>query len=94
MCKTIKMVIIRAEIMKTIDERERCDTWCIVIKWTNNEVQFTFTDNQNNTWKRTTHTHTHTHTHTQTHTNKLICKATFIFRSNLELALSIILKQK
>ena len=92
MCKTIKMVIIRAEIMKTIDERERCDTWCIVIKWTNNEVQFTFTDNQNNTWKRTTHTHTDTHTHT--HTNKLICKATFIFRSNLELALSIILKQK
>ena len=92
MCKTIKMVIIRAEIMKTIDERERCDTWCIVIKWTNNEVQFTFTDNQNNTWKRTTHTHTQTHTHT--HTNKLICKATFIFRSNLELALSIILKQK
>ena len=90
MCKTIKMVIIRAEIMKTIDERERCDTWCIVIKWTNNEVQFTFTDNQNNTWKRTTHTHTDTHTHT----NKLICKATFIFRSNLELALSIILKQK
>ena len=69
MCKTIKMVIIRAEIMKTIDERERCDTWCIVIKWTNNEVQFTFTDNQNNTWKRTTHTHTDTHTHTHKQIN-------------------------
>ena len=55
--------------MKTIDERERCDTWCIVIKWTNNEVQFTFTDNQNNTWKRTTHTHTHTHTDTHKQIN-------------------------
>ena len=26
------------EIMKTIDERERCDTRCVEMKWNNSEI--------------------------------------------------------
>ena len=32
------MPIISIEIMKTIDERERCDTRCVVMRWSNSEV--------------------------------------------------------
>ena len=33
------MPIIRVEIMKIIDERERCDTRCVLMRWSNNEVK-------------------------------------------------------
>ena len=29
---------ISAEIMKIIDEREKCDTRCVVMKWGNGQV--------------------------------------------------------
>ena len=32
------MSIIRVEIMKTKDERERCDTKCVVMRWSNSKV--------------------------------------------------------
>ena len=32
------MSIISVEIMRTINEREKCDTRSIVIKWSNSEV--------------------------------------------------------
>ena len=32
------MPIISVEIMKTIDEVERCDTGCILMRWSNSEV--------------------------------------------------------
>ena len=32
------MSIINVDIMKTIDERERCDTRCVVMRWGNSEV--------------------------------------------------------
>ena len=32
------MSIISVEIMKTIDERERCDTRCVVMRRSNNEM--------------------------------------------------------
>ena len=32
------MPIISVEIMKTIDERERCDTRCVVMRRSNNEM--------------------------------------------------------
>ena len=32
------MPIISVAIMKIIDERERCDTRCVVIWWSNSEV--------------------------------------------------------
>ena len=32
------MPIISAEILKIIDERERCDTSCGVMKWSSSEV--------------------------------------------------------
>ena len=32
------MPIISVEIMKTIDERERCDTKCAAMRWSNSEV--------------------------------------------------------
>ena len=31
------MPIMSAEIMKTIQERERCDTRCVVMRWSNSE---------------------------------------------------------
>ena len=32
------MPIYTVEIMKIIDEREKCDTRCVVMRWGNNEV--------------------------------------------------------
>ena len=32
------MLIISVEIMKIIDERERCDKRCVVTRWSNSEV--------------------------------------------------------
>ena len=32
------MLTISIEIMKTIDERERCDTKCVVMRWSNSKV--------------------------------------------------------
>ena len=32
------MPIISVEIMKTIDERDRCDTKCVVMRWSNSKV--------------------------------------------------------
>ena len=32
------MSIISVEIMKIIDERERCDSRCVVMRWSNSEV--------------------------------------------------------
>ena len=32
------MTIISVEIMKTINERERCDTRCVVMRGSNSEV--------------------------------------------------------
>ena len=32
------MSIISAEVMKTIDEREKCDTRHIVMRWSNSEL--------------------------------------------------------
>ena len=32
------MPIISVEITKTIDERERCDAWCVVMRWSNSKV--------------------------------------------------------
>ena len=32
------MPIISVEIMKTIDESKRCDTRCVVMRWSNIEV--------------------------------------------------------
>ena len=32
------MPIISEEIMKTIDERERCETMCILMRWNNSQV--------------------------------------------------------
>ena len=31
-------MLFSVEIMKTIDEREICDTKCVVMRWSNNEV--------------------------------------------------------
>ena len=66
------MPIINVEIMKAIDERERCNIRRVLIRWSNSNVWFccalSFL--------------------------QLICKASLIFKSNLELALSIILKQR
>ena len=47
-------------LMKIIDERQRCDTRCDVMKWSNSEVQsrqwkmpiISVEDNENNIWKR------------------------------------------
>ena len=33
------MMITSVEIMKTIDERERCDTRCVIKRWSHSEVQ-------------------------------------------------------
>ena len=32
------MPIISVELMKIIDERQRCDTRCVVMRWSNSEV--------------------------------------------------------
>ena len=32
------MPIIIVEIMKTIDERERCDRKCVVMRWSDSEM--------------------------------------------------------
>ena len=32
------MLTISVEIIKTIDERERCDTRCAVMRWSNGKV--------------------------------------------------------
>ena len=32
------MPIISLEIMKIIDEKEKCDTKCVVMRWSNSEV--------------------------------------------------------
>ena len=32
------MPIISVEIMKIIDERERCDTGCVAMRWSNSKV--------------------------------------------------------
>ena len=32
------MPIISVEIMKIIDEKEQCDTSCVVMRWSNSEV--------------------------------------------------------
>ena len=32
------MPIITVEIIKSIDERERCDTRCAVMRWSNSEM--------------------------------------------------------
>ena len=32
------MPIISVELMKIIDQRERCDTKCAVMRWSNSEV--------------------------------------------------------
>ena len=32
------MLIIRVEIMKTIDEGKGCDTRCVAMRWSNSEV--------------------------------------------------------
>ena len=32
------MPIISVEIMKIINERERCDKMCVVMRWSNREV--------------------------------------------------------
>ena len=32
------MPIISVEIMKTIDERETCDTRCVAMRWSNSKV--------------------------------------------------------
>ena len=32
------MSITSVEIMKTIDERERCDTMCVTMRWSNSKV--------------------------------------------------------
>ena len=32
------MPIISVEIMKTIDERQRCDIRCVVIRWSNSKA--------------------------------------------------------
>ena len=32
------MPVISVEIMKTIDERERCDTKCVPVRWSNSKV--------------------------------------------------------
>ena len=32
------MPIISVEIMKIIDEKEKCDTMCVGMRWSNNEV--------------------------------------------------------
>ena len=33
------MLIISVEIMKTIDKRERCDTGCVVMRWSNSGIR-------------------------------------------------------
>ena len=32
------MPITSVEIMKTIDEREICDTRCVIVRWTNSKA--------------------------------------------------------
>ena len=32
------MPIISVKIMKTVDERQRCDTRCVIIRWSNSET--------------------------------------------------------
>ena len=32
------MSIMSVDLMKTIDEVERCDTRCVVMRWSNSEV--------------------------------------------------------
>ena len=66
------MPIINVEIMKAIDERERCNIRCVLIRWSNSKVWFccalSFL--------------------------QLICKASLIFKSNLEFTLSNILNER
>ena len=58
------MPIISTEILKITDERKRCDTRCVVMRWSNSKMQsrqykmpiISVTDNKNNRWKRNTHT--------------------------------------
>ena len=33
------MPIISVEIMKIIDEREKCDTRCVVMRWSNSSIK-------------------------------------------------------
>ena len=54
------MPIISAEIMKTKDEKERCDTTCFLMRWTNRKVSLrqwkmsiiSVRGNENSRWKR------------------------------------------
>ena len=32
------MLIISVEIIKIIDQREKCDTKCVIMRWSNSEV--------------------------------------------------------
>ena len=45
--ETVKDAVISAEIMKTIDERERCDTKCVVMRWSNSNVKVIVKDADN-----------------------------------------------
>ena len=53
------MLIISVEVMKTIDERKRCDTRCVVMRWSISEVKLRqwkmliiiVSDSENNRWK-------------------------------------------
>ena len=54
------MLIISEEIMTTIDKKERCDTKCFVMRWSNSKVKLrqekkliiSVRDNGNNRWNR------------------------------------------
>ena len=80
------MLIIRVEIMKTIDERE--------MQKTPKEKQITTErSNGNRSYSEKVRAKWFCWTF-KLGFLQLICKASFIFKSNLELALSIILKQR
>ena len=80
------MLIIRVEIMKTIDERE-------MQKMPKEKQIMTERSNGNRSYSEKVRAKWFCWTF-KLGFLQLICKASFIFKSNLELALSIILKQR
>ena len=49
------MLIISVQITKIIDEREKCDAGCVVMRWSNSKEKMSIIsvrDNENNRWKR------------------------------------------
>ena len=114
------MAIISVEILKIINERESCDTRCVVMRWSSIEAQLrqqkmpiiSAKDNKSNRWKRNARTNKQKKQDkgdgicSERGRDKWFCwafelgflqltwKASLIFISKLELALTTILKER